>query len=425
MKYYIIAGEASGDLHGSNLIKQLKKQDPSTDVRFWGGDLMQQAGGHLVKHYKDLAFMGFTEVIMNLRTIFRNMDFCKADILEYAPDALILIDYPGFNMRIAKWARRQGLRIIYYISPQVWAWKENRVKQIRANVDKMLVILPFEKEFYRKWDYEVEYVGHPLVEVIDAVKSAASADGGKSLAPENFDGAASPRSALSVPFAELGHAAGIVHNNQSPTVNHPTPIPNAPPKPIIALLPGSRKQEILKKLPIMLEASRFFPDYQFVVAQAPGQDGSFYKDLLAPYPNVSSVSNQTYSLLLQAQAACVTSGTATLETALFGIPEIVCYKGSAISYQIAKRLIKVKYISLVNLIMDKLVVKELIQDELTPENLHRELNELLHDTSRQQQLRIDYLNLKELLSQGGHASANAAESILRFMHAPPAGHKPS
>jgi len=379
MKYYIIAGEASGDLHGSNLIKQLKKQDPSTDVRCWGGDLMQQAGGHLVKHYKELAFMGFAEVLMNIRTIFRNIDFCKTDILEYAPDALILIDYPGFNMRIAKWARRQGLRIIYYISPQVWAWKENRVKQIRANVDKMLVILPFEKEFYRKWEYEVEYVGHPLVEVIEAATSAASP---------------------------------------------PPSAPGASPKPIIALLPGSRKQEILKKLPIMLEASRFFPDHQFVVAQAPGQDEAFYKDILAPYTNVSSVSNQTYSLLLHAQAACVTSGTATLETALFGVPEVVCYKGSAISYQIARRLIKVKYISLVNLIMDKLVVKELIQDELTPENLRRELNELLHDTSRQQQLRIDYLNLKELLSQGGHASANAAASILRFMRAPltPARH---
>ena len=378
MKYYIIAGEASGDLHGSNLIKQLKKQDPSTDVRCWGGDLMQQAGGHLVKHYKDLAFMGFTEVLMNLRTIFRNIDFCKADILGYAPDALILIDYPGFNLRIAKWARQQGLRIIYYISPQVWAWKENRVKQIRANVDKMLVILPFEKEFYRKWNYEVEYVGHPLVEVIDAAaaaKSAASVDG--------------------------------------------------PPKPIIALLPGSRKQEILKKLPVMLETSRSFPDHQFVVAQAPGQDPSFYENLLAPYPNVSSVRNQTYSLLLTAQAACVTSGTATLETALFGVPEVVCYKGSSISYQIARRLIKVKYISLVNLIMDKLVVKELIQDELTPENLRRELNDILCNTGRQQQLRIDYLNLKELLSQGGHASANAAKSILRFMREQSSGHKPA
>src|SRR5260221_2476677 len=219
MKYYIIAGEASGDLHGSNLIKQLKKQDPSTDVRCWGGDLMQQAGAHLVKHYKDLAFMGFTEVLMNLRTIFRNMDFCKAGILEYAPDAFILIDYPGFNLRIAKWARRQGLRIIYYISPQVWAWKENRVKQIRANVDKMLVILPFEKEFYRKWNYEVEYVGHPLVEVI-AAKSAASAD-------------------------------DTVPNNQSPTLNQPKPLTPAqfhpPPKPTTTLPPSRPPHKSLKK----------------------------------------------------------------------------------------------------------------------------------------------------------------------------------
>lgn len=367
MKYYIIAGEASGDLHGSNLIRELKKQDPSTDIRCWGGDLMEQAGGHLVKHYKDLAFMGFAEVVMNLRTIFRNIDFCKTDILEYAPDALILIDYPGFNMRIAKWARQHGLKIIYYISPQVWAWKENRVKQIRQNVDKMLVILPFEKEFYRKWNYEVEYVGHPLVEVID-----------------NF------------------------------RASNPPPVTNDS-KPIIALLPGSRKQEILKKLPVMLETSRFFPDYQFVVAQAPGQDPNFYRELLAPYPNVSAVANKTYALLLTARAACVTSGTATLETALFCVPEVVCYKGSPISYQIAKRLIKVKYISLVNLIMDKLVVNELIQDQLTPENLRRELDDLLHNPKRQEQLRIDYLNLHELLSQGGHASANAAASILRFM----------
>ncbi|MBS1662995.1 MAG: lipid-A-disaccharide synthase [Bacteroidetes bacterium] len=385
MKYYIIAGEASGDLHGSNLIKQLKKQDPSTEVRCWGGDLMQQAGAELVKHYKDLAFMGFAEVVMNLRTIFRNIDFCKSDILAYQPDALILIDYPGFNMRIAKWARQQALstaqaaatplKIIYYISPQVWAWKENRVKQIRANVDKMLVILPFEKEFYRKWNYEVEYVGHPLVEVVDDFRASAQS------APP-----------ASLPQALTGDS------------------------PIIALLPGSRKQEILKKLPIMLEASRFFPNHQFVVAQAPGQDESFYKDLLAPYPNVSAVRNQTYALLLRSEAACVTSGTATLETALFGVPEVVCYKGSSISYQIAKRLIKVKYISLVNLIMDKLVVHELIQDDLTPQNLRRELEDLLSNPTRRSQLRVDYLNLKELLSQGGHASANAAESILRFLH---------
>ena len=381
MKYYIIAGEASGDLHGSNLIRELKKQDPGTAVRCWGGDLMEQAGGVLVKHYKDLAFMGFVEVLTNLRTIFRNLDFCKKDILEHRPDALILVDYPGFNMRIAKWAHGQGLRVIYYISPQVWAWKENRVKQIRATVDKMLVILPFEKEFYRKWNYEVEYVGHPLVEVIDSVRSAAAIP----VAPSNL-------------------------SSSPPAVN-----PANPSRPVIALLPGSRKQEILKKLPIMLEVSRFFPDYQFTVAQAPGLDNDFYTSLLSPYPNVSAVRNQTYALLAKAKAACVTSGTATLETALFGVPEVVCYKGSSISYQIARRLIKVKYISLVNLIMDKLVVKELIQDDLTPENLQRELNDLLNNPERQQQLRTDYGNLKELLSQGGHASANAARSILRFL----------
>lgn len=398
MKYYIIAGEASGDLHGSNLIKELKKQDPRSDIRCWGGDLMQAAGAEVVKQYKDLAFMGFTEVLMNLRTIFRNIDFCKEDILGYRPDALILIDYPGFNMRIAKWARRQGLRIIYYISPQVWAWKENRVRQIRENVDKMLVILPFEKQFYQKWNYEVEYVGHPLVEVIDSFRTGATS--GTSAAPSPTPSSAAPSPTLPNPPSAV-----------------PVPSPTSP-RPVIALLPGSRKQEILKKLPVMLETSRYFPHYQFVVAQAPGQESAFYTSLLEPYPNVSSVCNQTYALLLQARAACVTSGTATLETALFGVPEIVCYKGSAISYQIAKRLIRVKYISLVNLIMDKLVVKELIQDQLTPDNLRRELEDLLHNKDRQQQLRDDYRQLKELLSQGGHASANAAASILRFMAHP-------
>ena len=389
MKYYIIAGEASGDLHGSNLITELRKQDPQADIRCWGGDLMAAAGGTLVKHYKDLAIMGFAEVLMNLRTIFRNLDFAKKDILAYNPDALIFIDYPGINMRIAKWARHLStqpkdasspatdtpkFKIIYYISPQVWAWKEGRVKQIRSNVDKMLVILPFEKDFYKRWEYEVEYVGHPLVEVIDKVRSQP---------PTNAD----PGGAPSTQFS----------------------------KPVIALLPGSRKQEILKKLPVMLRVSAWFPDYQFVVAQAPGLDEAFYQDLLAPWPHVAAVRNQTYSLLLTARAACVTSGTATLETALFGVPEIVCYKGSPISYQIARRLIKVKYISLVNLIMDKLVVHELIQDALTPENLRRELDDLLHNPQRQQQLAADYHQLHEILSQGGQASANAARSILQFL----------
>lgn len=381
MRYYIIAGEASGDLHGSNLIKELHLQDANADIRCWGGEKMQAAGATLVKHYRDLAFMGFVEVIKNLRTIFKNINFCKADITAYQPDVLILIDYPGFNLRIAKWAKQQGIKIVYYISPQVWAWKENRVKGIKENVDKMLVILPFEKEFYKKWNYEVEYVGHPLVEVVDSWL-------------------------LAVDRNEVQNTT----NEQPPTNNHQPQTQNT-----IALLPGSRKQEILKKLPIMLEVAKYFPDYQFVVAKAPGLEESFYTDLLAPYSNVSAVVNQTYQLLSQSKAALVTSGTATLETALFGVPEVICYKGNAISYQIAKRLVKIKYICLVNLIMDKEVVKELIQDELTVENCSKELKALLTDTAKQAQLKADYASLKQLLSEGGHASANAAKSIYNFI----------
>ncbi len=364
MKYYIIAGEASGDLHGSNLIKEISLLDNAATFRCWGGDKMQDAGAVLVKHYRDLAFMGFLEVLKNLRTILNNLDFCKKDILAHKPDALILVDYPGFNLRIAKWAKQQGIKIIYYISPQVWAWKEGRVKAIKRDVDKMLVILPFEKAFYKNWNYEAEYVGHPLVNVI---------------------------------------------NNFSPAD------PLFENKNVIALLPGSRKQEILKKLPIMLEASVNFPQYHFVIAKAPGIEEVFYNELLRPYTNVSYVSNQTYQLLSESKAALVTSGTATLETALFGVPEVVCYKGSSISYQIAKRLIKIKYICLVNLIMDKEVVKELIQDDLTVENITTELKAILTNPAKQQQLKDDYALLKKILSEGGNASANAAKSIVTFL----------
>ena len=350
MKYYIISGEASGDLHGSNLIKELKKRDAAADIRCWGGDKMEAAGATLVKHYKELAFMGFLEVIKNLGTILKNIKVCKEDILQYKPTALILIDYPGFNLRIAKWAKEQSIPVIYYISPQVWAWKENRVKLIKNCVDKMLVILPFEKEFYKKWNYEVEYVGHPLVEVID-----------------DF----------------LNNEQGTRNIEQGS-------------KKTIALLPGSRQQEILKKLPIMLEVAKHFPAYQFVVAKAPGLDESFYTALLKPYSNVASVVNKTYDLLMQSKAALVTSGTATLETALFAVPEVICYKGSAFSYQIAKRLIKIKFIGLVNLIMDKEVVKELIQDELTVENLKRELNLLLTGEAKQMSLFITNGTAKQM-----------------------------
>lgn len=371
MKYYIIAGEASGDLHGSNLIKELKHLDAAANIHCWGGDLMQSAGATLIKHYRDLAFMGFAEVVMNLRTIVYNLKFCKADIEAFKPDVLVLIDYPGFNLRIAEWARQKGFKIVFYISPQVWAWKEGRVKKMKKCIDKMLVILPFEKDYYKeKWNWEVEYVGHPLVEVVD-----------------NF-----------------------IESEKSKLETQ-----NIAAKPIIALLPGSRKQEILKKLPIMLEASKAFPEYEFVVAQAPGQEDAFYKAMLQPYHNVSSVSNKTYQLLMQASAALVTSGTATLETALFGVPEVVCYKGGNISYQIAKRLIKIKYISLVNLIMDKLVVKELIQNDLTVKNLVKELAFILKDEERIAGMKQDYAALKHLLSQGGNASAKAAKSIYAFV----------
>lgn len=364
MKYYLISGEASGDLHGSNLVRELKNLDASADIRCWGGDLMKEAGASLVKHYRDLAFMGFAEVIRNLPAILRNISFCKQDILAWHPDVLVLIDYPGFNLRIAEWGKKKGFKIVYYISPQVWAWKASRVPKMKKCINRMLCILPFEKDYYRdKWNWEVDYVGHPLVEVIE----------------------------------------------KSRKENHPLLTQLS--KPIIALLPGSRKQEIGKKLPIMLGVAASFPDYQFVVAQAPGLHKDFYKAFLSPYVNVSVVSNQTYALLKQARAALVTSGTATLETALFGVPEIVCYKGSNLSYQIAKRLISIKYISLVNLIMDKPVVKELIQEALTTENLTRELSLLLNDTEKIASLKADYDALRELLSQGGPASKQAAEII--------------
>ena len=364
MKYYIIAGEASGDLHGSNLIKELIKKDASANIRCWGGNKMETAGSVLIKHYRELAFMGFTEVIKNLPTIFKNIAFCKKDITAYKPDVLILIDYPGFNMRIAKWAHHKKLKVVYYISPQIWAWKENRVYAVKRDVDKMLVILPFEKDFYKKFNVEVDYVGHPLAEVIS-----------------NF-------------------------NKEYSQITK---------KKIIAILPGSRKQEILIKLPIMLQVADYFPDYKFVVAKAPGLEDSFYEQILQPYKNVSAVTDQTYNLLSKSAAAMVTSGTATLETALFKVPQIICYKGGKISYEIAKRLIKIKYIGLVNLIMNKEVVKELIQDELNVKNLAAELKLLLEDEEKKNAIKNDYDKLFSLLHGSGNASANAAKLIHDFL----------
>ncbi|MEO5967731.1 MAG: lipid-A-disaccharide synthase [Ferruginibacter sp.] len=365
MKYYIIAGEPSGDLHGSNLIKALKSEDNNTDIRCWGGNKMENEGSVLVKHYKDLAFIGFLEVIKNLNTILKNIKFCKADILNYKPDVIVLIDYPGFNMRIAEWASKKGFKIVYYISPQVWAWKENRVKLLKKYVNKMIVILPFEKEFYKnKWNWDVEYVGHPLLENID-----------------NF----------------------ILENPKLKKDDKK-----------IAILPGSRIQEILVKLPIMLEASKNFNAYKFVVAKAPGLPSEFYDKLLSGYSNVSFVNDKTYELLQTSTAALVTSGTATLETALFNVPEVICYKGNSISYSIAKRLIKIKFIGLVNLIMNKEVVKELIQNELNPTNITTELNRILLDEEKINQIKIDYKKLREMLTEKGSASQKAANIIYKI-----------
>ncbi|MFW0738358.1 lipid-A-disaccharide synthase [Flavobacterium sp. N502536] len=366
MKYYIIAGEASGDLHGSNLMKALYEEDPQAEIRFWGGDLMQKAGGTLVKHYRELAFMGFVEVLFNLKTILNNIKICKKDITAFQPDVLIFIDYPGFNMRIAKWAKALHYKTHYYISPQIWAWKENRIKAIKQDIDKMFVILPFEKSFYEdKHHFPVDFVGHPL---IDAIQNQPSFDE-TTFRKDN----------------QLGE------------------------KPIIAVLPGSRQQEITKMLSVMLSVVDDFQDYEFVIAGAPSQDFEFYQQFISN-KNIKFISNKTYDLLRSSTAALVTSGTATLETALFKVPEVVCYKGSAISYQIAKRIITLKYISLVNLIMDKEVVTELIQDECNTKRIKEELQKLLTPDYREKLLK-NYDILEQKLGGIG-ASKKTAKLIV-------------
>lgn len=368
MKYYIIAGEASGDLHASNLMKQLLQEDPEAQFRFWGGDLMAAVGGELVKHYRDLAFMGFLEVVKNIRTILRNMRFCKQDIQDFKPDALILVDYPGFNLRIAKWAKKPGLKVFYYISPQIWAWHSSRVHGIKASVDKMFVILPFESDFYQKYDYEVDFVGHPLLDVTTHYQASD----------------------------------GFISKN------------GLPDKPLIGLFPGSRKQEINRMLSEMLQVVPHFPDYHFVIAGAPSQNPSFYESFLTQVsaPNISLVSQQSYDLLSQAKAALVTSGTATLETALFEVPQVVCYKGSSLNYWLAKRLINVKYISLVNLIVDKPLVKELIQEDLNTQQLLASLREIL-EPEHSAEIRNGYKDLIQKLGQKG-ASSRAAKLMYQY-----------
>lgn len=365
MKYYIIAGEASGDLHGSNLMKALFKEDLNADIRFWGGDLMQAVGGEMVSHYKDRAFMGFFEVVKNLNKLLIFIKYCKKDIELYQPDVIIFIDNSGFNLRIAKWAKQQGFRTNYYISPQVWASRSSRVRKIKRDIDKMFVILPFEKEFYKQFDYDVEFVGHPLIDAI------------------------ADRNQVSIDDFRKKYNLGK--------------------KPIIAILPGSRKQEISKMLDIMLSLIPVFPEYKFVIAGAPSQEYEFYQDIIKD-KNVGFVDNQTYDLLSISKAALVASGTATLETALFKVPQVVCYKGSTISYEIAKRIVTLDFISLVNLIMEKEVVKELIQGDFTRTKLKNELKRILKDSNRES-IFLDYYDLEKKLGGKG-ASAKTAKLIV-------------
>ena len=355
MRYYLIAGEASGDLHGGHLIRALKANNPKGIFRAWGGEKMESAGAEVVKHYKSLAFMGFWEVLINIRTIIKNIKFCKTDILKFKPDALIFIDYPGFNLRIAQWAKTKGIKTIYYISPQIWAWKTSRVHAIKRDIDLMLVILPFEKDFYRRYNYSVTFVGHPLLDEI-------------------------------------------------PTET--IPVPDSSGK--IALLPGSRRQEISKILPVMAKVVAFFPYKKFVLACAPGIESEFYDQFLGEVV-IEKVVGDTYGVLERAEAAIVTSGTATLETALLGVPQLVVYKSNAINYWLYKSFIKVPYISLVNLIAERELVREIIQEACHPQFLAKELQILLEDDSKKE-FKEKYVYLRERLGGAG-ASKRAAEAI--------------
>ncbi|MBK8497881.1 MAG: lipid-A-disaccharide synthase [Flavobacteriales bacterium] len=369
-RIYIIAGEASGDLHGGNLVRELFAQADGEKpvIRAWGGDRMAAAGADVVKHYRELAFMGFTQVVLNLRTILRNIEACKSDIESFKPDALVLIDYPGFNLRIAEWAHAKGILIHYYISPQVWAWKKGRVHTIKRVVDRMHVILPFEQEWYGRYGMQVDFVGHPL---LDAIEQRG-------------------RNALA-------------------------PLPGYDGRPVVALLPGSRRQEIARVLPLMVQVAARFPQQRFVLAAAPSVPDEAYADHLAG-SSIAVVKERTYDVLRHARAALVTSGTATLETALFGVPEVVCYSGSAINVWIAKRLVDIEFISLVNLIMGREVVRELIQDELTVDALSAELEKLLAKGTYREAMLVALADLRNKLGGPG-ASAKVAASVWKSLRA--------
>ncbi|MCD4832827.1 MAG: lipid-A-disaccharide synthase [Bacteroidales bacterium] len=373
MKYYIIAGEASGDLHGSNLMKGLKMVDAEVNFRFWGGDLMKAQGGELVKHYRETAIMGIIEVLINIWKIKRFFTECKQDILNYNPDVLILIDYPGFNLRMAKFAKSNGLKTYYYISPKIWAWKESRINKIKAFVDKMFVIFPFEVDYFKKHNYPVDYAGNPL---LDAVQ-------------EKIDGKSS--------FNDF-----INRNN----------LEN---KPVIGILAGSRKQEIDRNLSTMLNIIPNYKDHQFVIAAAPSIEPDYYNKFIEGH-DVKVVFNQTYDVLKYSTAALVTSGTATLETALFNVPQVVCYRAGNLTYYIAKQFIKIKYASLVNLIMNSEVVKELLQFDMNPEKVKEELDKILFDDDYRYKMLDEYKQLREVLGGTG-ASERVAKLIYDYLQA--------
>ena len=367
MKYFIIAGERSGDLHGSNLIKAIISADNQAEIKAWGGDYMQEAGAEIKKHYRDLAFMGFLEVLKNLPKILGFIGECKKTIGEFKPDAIILIDYAGFNMRIAKWAKKNGYKVFYYISPKVWAWNQSRAWSLKKNLDRLFVIFPFEVAFFKKYNFEVEFVGNPLFDAISTFKPASD-------------------------FLKRNELSD---------------------KKIIALLPGSRKQEVEKMLNLMVATQNKFPDYQYVIAGVGNLPLSFYEPFLNE--NIKLIIDQTYDLLSHSAAALVTSGTATLETALLGVPQVVCYKTSGFSYNIAKWVIKVPYISLVNLVAQKEVVKELIQDDLTIENVSNELDKIINNQSFRNQQMLDYKQVKESLGEVG-ASEKTGRRIVEILN---------
>ena len=369
MRYYLVTGEASGDLHGANLMKALKERDDQAEFRYFGGDLMQAEGGTLAKHYTDMAFMGFFEVAANLRTILKNLAFCKADIAAWKPDVLILIDFPGFNLRIAEFAKKNGILVCFYISPKVWAWNQKRVLKIKRVVDHLFCILPFEVDFYKKWDMKVDYVGNPLLDAVAAF----------------------------MPNADFLKEHGLEG------------------KQIIALLPGSRRQEISRILPDMLSVTERYPEHQFVIAGAPSFTKDYYDQFIGE-KRIPVVFNSTYDILTVAEAGIIASGTAVLETALFDVPQVVVYKGSNISVGIARMVVKIRFISLVNLIMDKLVVKELIQNDCNPQTIGAELDDILKDQTYRQQMLDNYTLLDQKMGKPG-ASARTAELILSYIRA--------